>query len=185
MTLSLYVLRHAKAAPAGVGSTEGGSPLGADHARPLKRRGRRAARAAGRLLAALDETPERVLCSSALRARETAEQLLEAAGSTLEPELHAALYEATPTTLLGLLSASRAPRPPVQRVLLVGHQPALSLLIAALTGSEPLFPPGALARIDLELDGWEQLGTGRGQLAWLVPPSVAAAREQPPAARSE
>ena len=58
------------------------------------------------------------------------------------------------------------------RLLLVGHQPGLSLFIAELTGAEPDFPTGALARIDLELADWSALRPGSGRLAWLMTPET-------------
>ncbi len=165
MTLSLYVLRHAKAesaAPAGAG----------DHERALRRRGRKSARVVGRFLARLGEAPECILSSSAVRARETAELAHEAGGWNAPIETRQALYAAAPEALLHELGSCA---PGLQRLLLVGHQPGLSLLIAELTGSEPDFPTAALARIDFELEGWNALAPLSGRLAWLVTPETIAA----------
>ena len=164
MPRSLYVLRHAKA--------EEAAPGGGDHARALKRRGRKAAQLVGRLLTNLAEAPDLVLCSSAVRARETAEQAREAGRWDAPLELCALLYEASEPTLLAQLATVEAK---FERVLLVGHQPALSLLIAELTGSEPDFPAGALARVDFERAHWRELEPRSGHLAWLVTPEVLAA----------
>src|SRR5262245_36590851 len=164
MPLSLYVLRHAKA--------EETVPSGGDHARPLKRRGRKAAQLVGRLLSNLDEVPELVLCSTALRARETAELAREAGGWDSPLELADALYEAS---VNGLQAAVLAAPDSVERLLLVGHQPSLSLLLAELSGSEPDFPAGALARLDFEHARWCELGPRSGRLAWLVTPEALAA----------
>src|SRR5262245_21094712 len=145
MTLSLYVLRHAKAEEA----SDGG-----DHERVLRGRGRRAAKLAGRALARLGEAPELVLCSSAARARETAELALEAGGMRARLELRRELYAAGASGMLALLAAAEGE---AQRVLLVGHQPGLSQLIAELVGSEPEFPTAALARLDFEFRAWKDL----------------------------
>jgi phosphohistidine phosphatase len=164
MPLSLYVLRHAKAesaAPAG----------GGDHERPLRRRGQRAARAVGRFLARLGETPEAVLCSTAVRARETAEIARDAGGWSAPLVLRRAVYEATPAALLREIRACAAGTP---RLLLVGHEPGLSNLIAELTGTEPVFPTAALARIDFEVERWNQVQAEGGRLAWLVTPETIA-----------
>jgi phosphohistidine phosphatase len=167
MTLSLYILRHAKAesvVPAG----------GGDHERALKRRGRRAASLVGRFLAGLGETPVLVLSSTAVRARETAEGASRAGEWGAPIELRKSIYEATPETLLREIAACEQDP---ERLLLVGHQPGLSLLIAELAGSEPAFPTGALARIDLELEHWSGIEPRSGQLAWLVTPeTISAAR---------
>lgn len=164
MTLSLYVLRHAKA--------EDVAPSGGDAQRALKNRGRRAARQIGRLLARLDELPDRVLCSPALRARETAELAQVGAGWGARIELRPAIYEASPEALLRELASLE---PEAARVLLVGHQPGLGMLLAELTGGEPDFPTAALARVDFECSRWSELGSRTGHLAWLVTPDVIAA----------
>lgn len=164
MTLSLYVLRHAKA--------EEAAPSGGDHGRVLRGRGRKAAKLVGRALARLDEAPGLVLCSTAVRARETAELVLEGGGFSAPLEPRREIYEATPAGLLDLLASIDAdPR----RVLFVGHQPGLSLLIAELTGGEPEFPTAALARIDFELERWSELLPRAGRLVWLFPVEALAA----------
>ena len=70
MTLTLYVLRH--------GKSDWQAAYGADHDRPLKKRGREAAQLVGRLLSSADEAPDHILSSSALRAR-------TADGETIRP----------------------------------------------------------------------------------------------------
>lgn len=162
MTLSLYVLRHAKAEDAAGGG---------DHARVLRGRGRKAAKLIGRTLARLDEAPDLVLSSSAARARETAELLVEAGGFATELELRREIYDASAETLLAQVGTIEGE---ARRVLLVGHQPGLSLLIAALTGAEPEFPTAALARVDLALTRWNELAPGTGRLVWLLPADVLA-----------
>jgi phosphohistidine phosphatase len=169
MTRSLYVLRHAKADEL--------APAGGDRERVLKRRGRKAAQAVGRFLTRLDEVPELVLCSSAARARETAELAREAGAWDATLELVDELYEARPADLRQALARAESA---LERVMLVGHQPSLSLFIAELTGSEPDFPTGALARLDLDAASWGEFGTRDAQLAWLVTPEILeAARRRP------
>lgn len=157
--LSLYVLRHAKAeeASAGIG----------DRARTLKRRGRKNAALVGRTLAKLGEAPELVLSSDAARARETAELAREEGRWSAPIELRPAIYEAGVETLLGQL---RSVDGSVRRLMLVGHQPGLSLLIGELTGKEPEFPTAALARIDFVLEHWNELAPRGGKLVWLATP---------------
>jgi phosphohistidine phosphatase len=130
-------LRHAKAAPeAGAGDAE----------RPLMKRGRKAAAAMGEYVAKLEPPPRLVLCSTSLRTRETLDELLPAFDR--EPQLlfEDALYLAGATRLL-----DRLQRLPEQgeSVLLIGHNPGLHRLAAALA-SEPgemaqSFPTAALA----------------------------------------
>src|SRR5262249_35685363 len=137
LTRSLYILRHGKA--------EELQPGGDDHQRALKRRGQKAAGLVGHYLTRLDEAPELVLCSSAVRARGTGTLARGAGGWRAPIELCPEIYSATSEALVHQL---RGVEPHLKRVLLVGHQPTLSLLIAELTGSEPEFPTAALARVD-------------------------------------
>ena len=126
----LYLVRHAKAAP--------GDP---DELRPLTAEGREQARLlAGRLAA---EQPEAVVTSPLLRARETAELLARACGLQAEPDDRLA-----PGATPGEVRATASGRG--ERVVVVGHQPDLGRVVAALTGgAEPPFPPAGMAVIDL------------------------------------
>jgi phosphohistidine phosphatase len=163
MPLSLFVLRHAKAEE----TAEGG-----DHERVLRGRGRKAAKLVGRALARLEAGPELVLCSSAARARETAELVLAAGGFGAPLELRGELYMAGTAQLIAELVRVG---PEVHRLLLVGHQPGLSLLIGELTGGEPEFPTTALARLDFESEGWHTLAPRSGRLVWLLTSDLLAA----------
>jgi phosphohistidine phosphatase len=158
---SLYLLRHGKAEDAATAAN--------DRARALKRRGVKAARAVGRLLTRLGEAPELVLSSDATRARETAEQAADEGGWKAPLVLRPTIYEAGAAALLAEL---RALETDARRILLVGHQPGLGLLISELIGSEPDFPTGALARVDLELARWKDAAPRVGRLAWLVTPEL-------------
>jgi phosphohistidine phosphatase SixA len=110
----VYLLRHAKSS-----WKVRGVP---DHDRPLAPRGRRAAKAiAGHLLEQGIE-PELVLCSTALRARQTLERIEPVLGTPVvrfEPEF----YRATAGTLLARL---RAVDDAVDSLLLTGHNPPCS-----------------------------------------------------------
>ena len=165
---SLYVLRHAKA--------EEASPGIGDRGRALKRRGRKAAGLVGRTLTRLAEEPELVLSSDATRARETAELAHSQGGWSAPIEICPAIYEAG---VEGLLHQLRAVDARIRRLLLVGHQPGLSLLIGELTGKEPEFPTAALARIDFVLERWSELAPRRGKLVWLATPDEVGALKGP------
>jgi len=163
---TLWILRHAKA-------EEAPPKGGGDHARELRPKGRRAARAMGELLGRLDDGPELALASDAARARATAELAIEAGELTCELVLEPAIYEATAERLLAVLH-----RVPAQtgRLLLVGHQPGLGELLGLLLGHEPEFPAGSLARLELAT-AWSSLGPGCARLTLLVTPAVLVAED--------
>ena len=145
---TLIVLRHAKA----------DSPLGAaDIDRPLTGRGRRDARASGDELRAAGRLPDRVICSPALRTRQTLQELRLDAPVDFEDRV----YDNDPETLLDLLRAQ--PDEP-GTLLLVGHNPSMHQLVSDLSGGAgDAFPTAATAIIEFDGD-WSDLWPGAGRL---------------------
>lgn len=146
----VYLLRHAK--------SSWDDPALSDHDRPLAPRGRKAAALMASHIRDEGIEPELVLCSSAVRARETLERVQPAG----EVEVEDGLYGAGAADLLDRLR--RVPDE-VESVMLIGHNPA----IQDLAGVEGKFPTGALAT--LEFDGeWRSLRAGCAKLAAFVRP---------------
>lgn len=141
-----------------------------DHERPINRRGRDSARTMGRFLERAGQVPDRVLSSSAVRARTTVELAAEAGDWGPEIEIEDAIYGASVAGLLAILR--RLPEDDGS-VMLVGHEPAFSALAGQLIGSGSVrVPTAAMVRIDLEADSWPEVETGIGQLVWAVPPKL-------------
>lgn len=130
--MRLYLVRHAEAAP--------GEP---DELRALTPEGRRAARALGERLAADSVTPDAVLSSPLLRARETAAEIGRATG--VEPETDERLgFGATAAGLREAITGRG------ETVVTVGHQPDCGHIAAELgDGVEPPFPPAGMVVLDL------------------------------------
>lgn len=160
---SLYVLRHAKS------SWE--SPALPDHDRPLDPRGERAALVMGRFMAQRRFLADLVLCSTALRARET----LALAGSqwpAMPPvEFMSRLYLNGEQELMrALMTVDDGYR----AVLLVAHNPDLHDLVKTLArrgDAEQLarlktkFPTASFVAIKLPLAHWAGIGHATGTLA--------------------
>ncbi len=160
MTKHLLLFRHAK--------SDWGTAAEHDHARPLTKRGIAAAQAMGRILTASGQTPDRVVTSSAVRAKTTAE-VARATGKWKCPiAITDALYD---TAATAVLEEIRALPKSATTVLFVGHEPTWSELASFLIGGGNLrFPTAALARIDLAVPGWQAVTFGRGELVWLLQP---------------
>ncbi len=167
MERDLFLVRHAKAGLSG--GAQG------DFGRPLNGRGRRAAVAVAAELARRGADPELILCSPAIRTRETLDRLL---GQTAPPPvmLEPALYLAEASALLARL---RALPSTVQRAMLVGHNDGLAELAvtlatlgapATLRSLRAKYPAGAVAWLRLPLDDWSQLGRTRGELMAFIRP---------------
>ena len=162
MNRSLYLLRHAKSSWSAAG-------LG-DHERPLKKRGVKAASLIGRFLTRMDEVPQRIVSSSAVRALTTVELAAEAGNWTTEIESTGDLYGADFGDLTHVVGSTNET---TERLLVAGHEPSISAWIARLTGgSRPAVPTGTLARIDLATERWSELTPGAGELVWLLPARV-------------
>jgi phosphohistidine phosphatase len=161
---TLCLLRHAKSSWA--------DPTLADSERPLAPRGRRDAKRIAKHLRRLGCEPELVLCSTAVRARETLELVRPALGAStvmLEEELYAASCDE-------LLARTRLVPDTVPSVVLIGHNPGLQQLALLLASGgadlgrlEAKFPTGALATLALATT-WSRLAPADATLAAYVVP---------------
>ncbi|WP_034263465.1 SixA phosphatase family protein [Actinospica robiniae] len=163
---TLVLLRHAKSDwPADV----------PDHERPLADRGRRDAPAMGRWLREAGFRPDHVLCSTALRTRQTWELVKgELAGTpptTFEPRV----YGATALELLDVIASAPAE---AGTTLVIGHNPGLEILALTLSGEvagrendhlREKFPTASVA-VFAWSGRWDQLAAGSARLVHFVTP---------------
>ena len=165
---SILLWRHAK-------SSWGNQGL-ADHERPLNGRGERAADAMAAHIAALPGRPDLILCSTAVRARQTLTPLLDRLAPVPPTSIETGLYLASEEALLERL---RALPPETGRVLMIGHNDGMWLLASDLArkNSAPAlvavlekFPTGALAIFEAPIEGWGNLAIGRTSLVSFVRP---------------
>jgi phosphohistidine phosphatase len=143
---TLLLLRHAK-------SSWKHSEL-ADHDRPLNKRGKQTAPLMGTLLQDEDLIPDFILCSSAVRAHNTALLVAKACNYDGEIKQTRKLYMADPQDYLEVLREAAEEH---GRVLVVGHNPGLELFIETLTGEAIAMPTAALACIELSVKRWGDL----------------------------
>lgn len=157
---TLLLLRHAK--------SSWNDENQADHDRPLNRRGKEDAPRMGRLIATEHLVPDMILSSTAKRARKTAAKVAEHCGYSGEVRKLDELYLAAPDIYIATLHGLADD---VHRVLVVGHNPGLQLLVTVLSGANQDFPTAALAQIELPIDAWSDLmRETRGQLVRLWRP---------------
>jgi phosphohistidine phosphatase len=164
----LMLLRHAKS-----DWSVGGQR---DHERALAARGRAAAPLIGAYMAHHGLKPDKVLVSTARRARETWDLVAPAFGQKLDVSVDERLYEANPKALLTPLRAVDAG---AHSLLIVGHNPGLQELASLLMASGDVdarqrllekFPTAALAVIDFQIDAWSELTPHSGRLDRFVTP---------------
>jgi phosphohistidine phosphatase len=169
----LHLLRHAKS------SWDDDAD---DHERPLNKRGREAARLIGANLPQAIDAPDLVLCSTALRTRETAKLALGGFRKAPRFLFEDGIYLASASKLLQRL---RELEESTGSVMVIGHNPGLhdaaEFLIAAgdvtlREGLREKFPTGALAVIDFAVDAWNRIHDHSGRLdRYVTPRSIAAA----------
>lgn len=157
---TLLVLRHGK-------SSWSDASLD-DHDRPLKGRGKRAAKKIGRVLRERGLLPDLVLSSTAKRACATAKLALQEAGYEGDVVKVRDFYFASVHKQLA--AVSRHARGKDKTILIVGHNPALEELVATLTGDEVSLTTANLAVVDLDVEDWDTLPKARGTLRVLVRP---------------
>ena len=159
----LLLLRHAKSILK--------SPNLSDHDRPLDVPARQDALQVGKLLRYKKLVPEYIVSSTALRAKSTADLLAEGCGYAGEVVLEQTLYQANPKDYIKVLE--RLPDR-YQRVLLVGHNPAIEDTIEMfISSTDVVMHPSTLAHIDLPIRKWSELykeNDFRGKLIEVLSP---------------
>jgi phosphohistidine phosphatase len=171
--LTLALLRHAKSSWADARLD--------DFARPLARRGQEAAPLIGRYIAQSGLQPELVLCSAAVRTRETVDLVLKELQAPPKVLYKRCLYLATATAMLERI---RQVGDQVGRLIIVGHNPGLQALGLSLvgqgrsddiTGLATRLPTGGMAVIAFGADSWADVRPASGRLEQFVTPKGLAA----------
>ncbi|MFZ4125264.1 MAG: SixA phosphatase family protein [Rickettsiales bacterium] len=152
MKRTLSILRHAKAADAEAYAT--------DAERPLTSRGREDAARLGNTLIIQHMVPELVVCSSAVRTRETLAHL----GFIVPTILSEKLYLASAGEMLAQLQQVDDK---VTHVMIIGHNPGMHELVVRMMEDAKdeqdikrlalKFPTCAYAQLSLSLSSWQDI----------------------------
>lgn len=161
----LHLLRHAKSA--------WDDPMQSDHDRALAPRGRSAVKLLHDYVRAHEIEPQLVLCSTAHRAVDTARGVELTGELALEPRLYGASAEE-------LLRRLHTVEDAISEVMVVGHNPALQMLILKLVAAGPSadlaeirrkFPTGGLATLRFS-GSWSELSPAGAELSSYVRPKA-------------
>jgi len=143
---TLVLVRHAKSAWDAPGLD--------DHERPLAERGLRDAPEMGRRLAERGLVPGIIRSSTAIRARTTAKLLAQALGVGADRvELDERLYGAMPEEILEVV---REFDDAADTAMVVAHDPGLSDLAFALSGTIEHMPTCAVAEFTFDVGSWTE-----------------------------
>jgi phosphohistidine phosphatase len=164
--LLLLLIRHAKSDWSGSGKID-------DHERPLSARGRKAAPKIGAYMHEKHYEPALILCSTAVRAKQTLELIVPELGKTPKLRYERELYLAEWPNLLQHIQKAPALSP----LCVMGHNPGMEQLAIALALQPATvaqkgrverlaekFPTGALAVFDFAVKDWAEAKPGLGTL---------------------
>ena len=167
--MRLWLLRHAKSSWEDAGVD--------DRDRPLAPRGERAGDLMRQYVDEAGIRPDLVLCSSALRTRQTLALLLHAFERDLKIRIESSLYAFDAGSLLERL---RAVPDGVNSAMLIGHNPAIQELAVRLAPRGELldklvqkYPTAALAELELPVDSWHEAGETAELIRFVVPRELA------------
>lgn len=142
--IQMTLVRHAAAEPTAPGAS--------DHDRVLSDRGRREAVDVARRVLRAGVRPGTILCSTATRARETAQLFADAMGADIVERRD--LYDADAADLLRIAREWGE-----DEILVVAHDPGMSALSSELAGRDVPMPPGTATVFTWHESGWESVGS--------------------------
>lgn len=143
---TLLILRHAK--------SSWDDPTIDDHNRPLNPRGLKTTPLMGRLVKEKNLVPDLILCSTALRALQTAQLIADSSGYKDEIRMIRDFYPGDTDSYIKALDSQDAE---LTSIMIIGHNPGLESFLEHLTGRKEIMPTAALAQVRLPIDAWSQL----------------------------
>ncbi len=166
----LTLLRHAKSSR--------DDPKLSDFERPLNARGQAAAPLMASFMRDNGLIPDCILCSSAMRTRQTLDLLLQGLGTQPAVTFSDAIYLASPKEMLAEIKAASND---CGHILLIGHNPGMQMLAlrladparsadTAIRRIEQKFPTAALAHFEFDSAAWKDVERGGGSLVFFKTP---------------
>jgi phosphohistidine phosphatase len=151
----LILLRHGEAA----------FSSDSDFKRPLTEKGKKQLNNLGQILKLKRLEIDRMYCSSSTRTKETA-QIIGNYNLIKEEKYEHEIYSANLELLLTILEKTSSK---VQNCLLIGHNPAISLLTSYLTSGEYIgLEPGMMVILELKVEHWSMIGVNTASLLEVI-----------------
>jgi phosphohistidine phosphatase len=151
----LLLVRHAE--------SEGPDPANSDRIRQLTAKGRKDAHALGVFMHENGILPDIVLCSPAIRTRQTFHGILESVQVNLR-EYPEELYDASAGQILDWIKGVEERH---RTIMVIGHNPGIHMLVRSLAGVSMLkaperffsYPPGTFSLFNCHSDKWDTFDT--------------------------
>jgi phosphohistidine phosphatase len=134
----------------------------------LSAKGRRQAESIGQWMSGNGIMPDRIISSSAKRTKFTAKICSGQIGYKKSLCFEDSLYDAGIDTYLDILAALHNT---YNSVMMVGHNPAISSMVAILTGDQINMSPCMLVSIETDIDEWCSVKGAHSSLKWFQIPS--------------
>lgn len=139
-----------------------------DHERPLKKKGKKDSEKMAKMMKEKELIPGYILSSTAKRAKMTVEEVVDEIEYKGEVKYLDVLYQAEPSDYVNVL---KEVSDEFDCVLIVGHNPSLEAFVQILSNDIEALPTAALARIDLAINSWKEMGSNSyGKLVGLWTP---------------
>ncbi|MCB2210218.1 histidine phosphatase family protein [bacterium] len=143
---TLLLMRHAK-------SSWKDETL-SDHERPLKKRGKKDTKLISKVIKKKDLIPDLILCSSAVRTKETVEILTDELDYDGKVVYSDELYMGEPQDFVAALKDLNNKH---DSVMIVAHNPGLEAYLQIIDGEIEAVPTGGLGYLVLVLDDWKDI----------------------------
>ena len=166
--LSLYIMRHAKSSWA--------IPGARDFDRELNERGLHDLVKISHVIERENINPDKILCSSAVRTRQTLDAITDAFKNEPEIVFTERLYSSGLAEYIEMINATGD----AKSLMIIGHNPMCGSLATSLPGTgesaeiEKIaykYPTAAISIIEFDLDNWSQVTKSSGTLKKSIFPS--------------
>ena len=157
---SIILFRHAK--------SDWDATYSSDHQRPINQRGIKASKLMGSYLARINEIPDLIISSSALRALQTMEYAISAGKWESKITVKKEVYHASVATLIDLIKRTKNI---YSNMCIIGHEPTFSYFLKSFTDESVFkFPTATMAKIVLKVESWNDLVAKPSKLLWIKKP---------------
>ena len=157
---SIILFRHAK--------SDWNATYSSDHQRPINQRGIKASKLMGSYLAEINEIPDLIIASSALRALQTMENAIFEGNWESRIKIEKEVYHASVSTLIDLIKRTKNT---YSNICIIGHEPTFSYFIKSITDESMFkFPTATMAKIVFKVESWNKIDDKLSKLLWIKKP---------------
>ena len=116
----------------------------------------------------IKQVPDKIISSTALRAKTTAELAVKFGNWNSVLSLDSDIYHCSTKTLQTIIAKQNSN---INFICLVGHEPTFSSFLSKITGEDLVhFPTASIAKINLPINRWKEIELGQGFLSFLKRP---------------